>query len=152
MVTLPQRLEALRNEKGLSRPALAAALGFPRISIEKYETGRQTPTMEQQEKLARFFGVSLLYLRGETNDPTSMDSWLNGAVPDEAAPAVPAPRPARDAVVARSSDPESDGAVFSALLNSPSFRALVRETVLETLRSPEGQALLEKAVRKTRDR
>lgn len=29
MVTLGQRMEELRNERGLSRPALSAALGFP---------------------------------------------------------------------------------------------------------------------------
>ena len=40
------------------------------------------------------------------------------------------------------------GAVFSALLKSDSFKALVRETVLEVLKSPEGLALLAKAVKK----
>ena len=50
MVTMAQRIEALRTEKGLSRPALAAALGLPRLSIEKFETGRQTPSQEQQQK------------------------------------------------------------------------------------------------------
>ena len=57
MVTMAQRIEALRTEKGLSRPALAAALGLPRLSIEKFETGRQTPTKDQQDKLAEYFGV-----------------------------------------------------------------------------------------------
>ena len=51
MVTLAQRIEELRTARGLSRPALAAALGFPRTAIEKFETGRQTPTQEQQAKL-----------------------------------------------------------------------------------------------------
>ena len=37
MVTLAQRLESLRNEKGLTRPALSAALGMPRNAIEKFE-------------------------------------------------------------------------------------------------------------------
>ena len=110
MVTMAQRIEALRTEKGLSRPALAAALGLPRLSIEKFETGRQTPSQEQQQKLAGAFGVSLPYLRGDSS--------------------------------------KSDGAVFSALLKSDSFKALVRETVLDVLKSPEGQALLAKAAKK----
>ena len=59
MVTLAQRIEELRTARGLSRPALAAALGFPRTAIEKFETGRQTPTQDQQNKLASYFGVSL---------------------------------------------------------------------------------------------
>lgn len=149
MVTMAQRIEALRTEKGLSRPALAAALGLPRLSIEKFETGRQTPSQEQQQKLAGAFGVSLRYLRGETDDPTSMDNWLSGAVPQEDVVLPKAVRKATAAVVAQSGDSgRSDGAVFSALLKSDSFKALVRETVLDVLKSPEGQALLAKAAKK----
>ena len=81
MVTLAQRIEELRTARGLSRPALAAALGFPRTAIEKFETGRQTPTQDQQNKLASYFGVSLFYLRGETNDTTQMSDWMAGARP-----------------------------------------------------------------------
>lgn len=47
MVTIAQRIETLRVQKGLSRPALAAALGLPRMSVEKFETGRQTPSRPQ---------------------------------------------------------------------------------------------------------
>lgn len=90
MVTLAQRIEELRTARGLSRPALAAALGFPRTAIEKFETGRQTPKPDQQNKLASNFGVSLFYLRGETNDTTQMSDWMDGAFLDEPAP-VPAP-------------------------------------------------------------
>ena len=46
MVTMAQRLEALRTERGISRPALSAALGFPKTAMEKFETGRQTPTQD----------------------------------------------------------------------------------------------------------
>ena len=150
MVTIAQRIEALRVEKGLSRPALAAALGLPRMSVEKFETGRQTPSQDQQAKLAQYFGISLAYLRGESDDPSGTDTWLSGNVADE--PAVPrpvpkaAPRPA--AQVVQSSGGDGDGAVFSALLKSKSFQDMVRSTVLEVLRSPEGQQLLAKAIRK----
>ena len=151
MVTMAQRIEELRTKKAMSRPALAAALGLPRLSIEKFETGRQTPTQEQQQKLASAFGVSIAYLRGETDDPTSMDNWLSGAVPAEEPVVLPkAVRRATAAVVAQSGDSgKSDGgAVFSALLKSDSFKALVRDTVLDVLKSPEGQALLAKAAKK----
>jgi len=151
MVTMAQRIEALRMQKGVSRPDLAAALGVPRLSIEKFETGRQTPSQEQQKKLCSFFGVSLPYLKGETDDPTTMDSWLNGNVPDDA-PVVPVPRPAAKTIVAQSSSAQEDGAVFSALLKSKSFQSMVRETVMDVLRSPEGQELLAKAVRKELNR
>ena len=151
MVTMAQRIEELRTKKAMSRPALAAALGLPRLSIEKFETGRQTPTQEQQQKLASAFGVSIAYLRGETDDPTSMDNWLSGAIPAEEPVVLPkAVRRATATVVAQSGDSGKNdgGAVFSALLKSDSFKALVRDTVLDVLRSPEGQALLAKAAKK----
>ena len=151
MVTMAQRIEELRTKKAMSRPALAAALGLPRLSIEKFETGRQTPSQEQQQKLASAFGVSIAYLRGETDDPISMDNWLSGAVPAEDPVVLPkAVRRATAAVVAQSGDSGKNdgGAVFSALLKSDSFKALVRETVLDVLKSPEGQALLAKAAKK----
>lgn len=152
MVTMAQRIEALRTEKGLSRPALASALGLPRMSIEKFETGRQTPSADQQKKLASFFGVSLFYLKGESDDRTDMDNWLNMTFKDDDRAPAPVARKAapvsQPSVVAQSSGGKEDGAVFSALLKSASFQSMVRSTVLEVLRSPEGQELIAKAVRK----
>ena len=93
MVTLAQRIESLRTEKGLSRSALAAALGFPKGSVDKFETGRQTPTKEQQDKMAAFVGVSPFYLRGESGDRTKMENWID-MDPDDFvdAPIRPAPQ------------------------------------------------------------
>ena len=149
MITMAQRIEALRTERGLSRPALSAALGFPKTAVEKFETGRQTPTQDQQDKLASYFGVSLFYLRGESDDPTRMESWLNtGYVEEEPAPR-PVPRPAAPKIVAQSSAAgQNDSNMFSAFMKSKSFQALLRATVLDVLRSPEGQELIAKAVRK----
>lgn len=150
MVTIAQRIEALRTEKGISRPALAAAVKLPRMSIEKFETGRQTPSQEQQKMLAAYFGVSVSYLKGESDDPTSMESWLNGSVPDE--PMTPAPAPRRAAVSAAPTKVKEDGAFFGALLKSPAFQAMIREAAGEYLRSPEGQALIAKVVRRELDK
>ena len=80
MVTMAQRIEELRTEQNMSRPALAAALGFPKNALEKFETGRQSPTREQAQKLADFFGVSMFYLKGESNDRTRMDDWMESAL------------------------------------------------------------------------
>ena len=150
MVTIAQRIEALRTEKGLSRPALAAAVKLPRMSIEKFETGRQTPSQEQQKMLAAYFGVSVSYLKGESDDPTSMESWLNGNVPDE--PMTPSPAPRRAAVSAAPGKVKEDGTVFGALLKSPAFQAMIKDAAAEYLRSPEGQALIAKAVRRELDK
>ena len=92
MITMAQRIEELRTERNLSRPGLSAALGFPRMAVEKFETGRQTPTQDQQNKLAAYFGVTLAYHRGENNDRTQADDWMDGAFLD-VEPA-PAPTPA----------------------------------------------------------
>ena len=73
MITLAQRIEALRTERGLSRPAPLPGPGLSQNAAEKFETGRQTPTREQQEKMAAFFGVSLFYLRGEQRPHPSGD-------------------------------------------------------------------------------
>ena len=149
MITIAQLIEALRTERGLSRPALSAVLGFPKTAVEKFETGRQTPTQDQQDKLASYFGVSLFYLRGESDDPTRMESWLNtGYVEEEPAPR-PVPRPAAPKIVAQSSAAgQNDSNMFSAFMKSKSFQDLLRATVLDVLRSPEGQELIAKAVRK----
>ena len=153
MVTMAQRIEALRTEKGLSRPALSAALGLPKSAAEKFETGRQTPTQEQQRRMASFFGVSVFYLRGESDDRTDMENWLNSSFADEPPQSV-RPRPAAPErpAVAASSGGQGDGAVFSALLKSKAFQDLVRDAVVQALRSPEGQALIAGAVRKELNR
>ncbi len=147
MITMAQRIEALRTERGISRPALSSALGFPKTAMEKFETGRQTPTQDQQKKLADYFGVSLFYLKGESDDPTRMETWLNGGdVPDDGPRQISAPAPVQKKP--RPAAAQEDGAVFGALLKSPSFQALLRSAVSEVLRSPEGQEILAKAVRR----
>ena len=145
MITMAQRIQQLRAERGVSAPALSAALGLPRTAVEKFETGRQTPTQDQQQKLASYFGVSAFYLRGESDDRTQMSDWMDGAFMDEPAPA-PAAAPVRPA---KKTAPAEDGSVFDAFLNSKKFQEVLRATVLDVLRSNEGQALIEKAVRKT---
>ena len=146
MVTLAQRIESLRTERGLSRPALSAALGLPKGAVEKFETGRQTPTREQQAKLADFFGVSLFYLRGESNDRTRQEDWMTASYPEEDIPA-PAPAPKPKARPAKQSEGDQ-GTMWDALLASRQIQELLRGVVLDTLKSPEGQALIAQAVRK----
>ena len=150
MVTMAQRIEALRTERNLSRPALASALGFPRMAPEKFETGRQTPSLDQQKKLAAFFNVSLPYLRGEVDERGAGElSWLEKAYTEPDPAPVPAPKkPAAPVVVAQSAGGSGDGAVFSALVNSKSFQTMIRSVVLDVLRSPEGQDILRQAIRK----
>lgn len=145
MVTMAQRIQQLRGERGLSRPALAAALGFPKSAVEKFETGRLTPSKEQQDKLAGYFGVSAFYLRGESNDRTRQENWMDAGFPDDEPTPAPAPRRAPKPAAQPSSQ---DGTIFDSFLRSKPFQELVRSAVLDALRSPEGQALLAQAVQR----
>ena len=144
MVTLAQRIEELRTARGLSRPALAAALGLPRTAIEKFETGRQTPTQDQQNKLASYFGVSLFYLRGESNDRTRQEDWMSegysGA--DEEPVYRPAPAPKK----MKAEAPAQGATMLDALFGGRQAREQFRAMVLEVLRSPEGQEVVAQAV------
>lgn len=150
MVTMAQRIEELRTEQNMSRPALAAALGFPKNALEKFETGRQSPTKEQAQKLADYFGVSLFYLRGESSDRTRMDDWMgqalsgndDGHVPIQPKKVKPQPEAA----------PSGQGTIFDSFLKSKAFQDMLRATVSDVLRSPEGQELIAKAVRKEMDK
>lgn len=148
MITMAQRIEALRTEKGLSRPALATALHFPRMTIEKFETGRQTPSKEQQEQMATFFGVSLFYLRGESNDRTRQDNWMDGDFVDDEPVYTPAPRKAARAAVQHQNAGSDQGTLMDSFVNNKAFQDMVRAAVLDVLRSPEGQNLLTQAIRK----
>lgn len=145
MVTMAQRIEQLRGERNLSRPALAAALGFPKMTVEKFETGRQTPSQEQQEKLAAYFGVSTLYLRGENDDRTRMDDWMDGAFLDvEPAATVLKKQTIKPAASSSGGEP---GSVFDAFLGSRKFQEALRTAMLEALRTAEGQEILARAIR-----
>ena len=146
MVTMAQRIEALRTEAGLSRPAASQALGFPKNAFEKFETGRQTPAKEQQEKMADYFGVSLFYLRGESNDRTRQEDWISGALPaeEEDAP-VYRPAPAPKKVRTEPAAPQS-ATMLDALFAGKAAREQFKAMVLEVLRSPEGQEVVAQAV------
>ena len=149
MVTLAQRITQLRTQKGLSRPELSAALGLPKNAAEKFETGRQTPTQEQQQKLADFFGVSLFYLRGESNDPTRQEDWIDMPVEEDEPGYVPMPSPRAKAKAPKADAPAQEGgSLLDSLLSGRQAQAALRAAVLEVLRSPEGQALIAKAVHK----
>jgi len=153
MVTLAQRLEQLRTQRGLTRPALSAALGLPKNAIEKFETGRQTPTKEQQSRLASFFEVSVMYLQGETDDPIRQDSWMTAALNEEAQEPPTPVRPVSRPAVTHSSAPQPQaGSMVQSFLNNKAFQDTVRAMVLEALRTPEGQDLLSQIVRKELNR
>ena len=148
MVTLAQRIQELRDERGMSRPALAAAIGLPKQAVEKFETGRQSPTKEQTQALADFFGVSIFYLKGESNDRTRQDAWLDAAYSTPQGEHIPIPAKVAKPKVQPQANLDSQGNIFESFLKSRQFQETLRATVLDVLRSPEGRELIAQAVRR----
>lgn len=60
------RLKKLRKEQGLSQSELAKKVGISNQVVSFYENNKRKPKIENWQKLADFFGVSVPYLRGAT--------------------------------------------------------------------------------------
>lgn len=57
-------IKELRKRKGISQSTLAAAMGYKdRTTIAKIEANTIAPSLKKLEELARFFNVTLAYLR-----------------------------------------------------------------------------------------
>lgn len=65
-----ERLRLLRNKKGASQRQVADGLGITEVGYRNYEAGRRKPTFDILPLIADFFGVSLDYLFGQTDNPT----------------------------------------------------------------------------------
>ena len=52
-------LSTIRKSKFMTQAELAAASGINRVTIAKYETGRQEPTVENAFRLATALGVTV---------------------------------------------------------------------------------------------
>ncbi|MEJ8771087.1 helix-turn-helix transcriptional regulator [Streptococcus sp. 27098_8_186] len=62
------RLKILRKEKKLTQDELAHEIGVSKITILRWENGERQIKPEKAKQLADFFGVSVGYLLGYTND------------------------------------------------------------------------------------
>ena len=62
------RLIQLRSEKKLSQNAVACASGIVLRTYQRYENGERLPDIKVACALADFFGVSLDYLCGRSDD------------------------------------------------------------------------------------
>ncbi|RDV81696.1 XRE family transcriptional regulator [Ammonifex thiophilus] len=69
---LKERLKNLRKQKGLLQKEVAASIGVPRSTYASWESpaNKSLPETEHLVKLADFFGVSIDYLLGKTDDPS----------------------------------------------------------------------------------
>lgn len=68
MEILAKRLRELREEKGLTQKELAQALGLnSKSTITNYEQNSRDPDYETLIKIAKYFGVSVDFLLGQTD-------------------------------------------------------------------------------------
>ena len=65
----PERLVAVRKAQNLTQKQLAAAIGISEVGLQNYEGGRRKPAFDVLLALADYFGVSLDYLTGRTDNP-----------------------------------------------------------------------------------
>lgn len=64
------RLASIRNEKKVTQQKVADFLGVSRSQYGHYETGHTSMDGDTLMKLSSFFGVSVDYLLGLSDDPT----------------------------------------------------------------------------------
>ena len=63
------RIRDLREDHDLNQTQIAKMLGMSQTGYSKYETGENDIPTVVLIKLARFYGTSVDYLLGETDDP-----------------------------------------------------------------------------------
>lgn len=70
MATFPERLKAMRERRGQSSEALSQLCSLDKGTIRRYENGERKPSLACFVQIADYFGVSLDYLAGRSDDPT----------------------------------------------------------------------------------
>ena len=69
-----ERIRQLRNSygggTGISQESLAKSLRMAANTVSRWETGTYKPSLEDLDKLSRFFGVSILEFFPQESEPT----------------------------------------------------------------------------------
>ena len=72
-MTLGEKIQKLRKEKGLSQEALAEKVTVTRQTISKWELGQSTPDLDFIAQLSDIFNVSSDYLiKDELTEPNEL--------------------------------------------------------------------------------
>jgi transcriptional regulator with XRE-family HTH domain len=67
-----RRIRDLREDKDLNQTQIAKMLGMSQTGYSKYETGENDIPTDILIKLANYYGVSIDYLLGQTNNPNRL--------------------------------------------------------------------------------
>ena len=82
-----ERLKALRKSKGITQKAVAKALEIAERHYQKIEYGEVVPGLDLAITLADYFGVSIDFLVGKTDDPTPQSTTKSeSSIMDKDAP------------------------------------------------------------------
>lgn len=69
MSAFSERLIRLRKDKGFSQNALAKEIGVSLRTYQDYEYGVREPQVAIFSRIADFYGVTLDYLAGRSDEP-----------------------------------------------------------------------------------
>ena len=69
MTEVGKRLKVLRESIGFSQVKMAQALGSTQSSINRYENGQSSPSVELFRRYADYFDVALDYIFARTDKP-----------------------------------------------------------------------------------
>ena len=68
----PQRLQALREKRGLNQEELAKKGSLQATAISHFETGTRKPSFDNLRRLADALETTVDYLMGRTDDPAAI--------------------------------------------------------------------------------
>lgn len=69
MATLSQRIRSLRIDHGLTQEEFGKIFRIVKSTVSLYENGKSVPNDQIKTEMCRYFGVSMDYLLGLTDDP-----------------------------------------------------------------------------------
>ena len=75
------RIKFLRARDGLTQRTLASQLHIGNSTLSQYENGDRVPSIDMQRKFAKYFGVSVDFLVGLTDDQTPAPERSSDAPP-----------------------------------------------------------------------
>lgn len=83
MATLSNRIRALRQERGLTQEEFGKIFGVVKSTVSLYENGHSIPNDQIKTEMCRYFGVSMDYLLGLTDErPPAPEAVTNSPVTD----------------------------------------------------------------------
>lgn len=68
-MTFSERISNMRKSRHLTQKQVAEAFGLSTYGYQRYEYGEREPSISVAAKMADYFGVSIDYLFGRTDNP-----------------------------------------------------------------------------------